>query len=118
MKTLLGVLVCLLAVPAWAGNTRVEEQFSRSAKLAADAQIKAGAGYVELITCASADAAATAGTIVLYDSLTETGTELFRLEVIAAYLAPVTTPIHAPAMTGIFLGFTTTADVNCWVNYR
>jgi hypothetical protein len=65
------------------------------------------------------DAAATAGTIIVYDSLTETGTVLQQFDVQAfAYVYPIVLPIMAVASTGIYLGFTTTADMACTVFYK
>jgi hypothetical protein len=65
------------------------------------------------------DATATAGTIIVYDSLTETGTVLQQFDVLAiSYIYPVVLPIQAVAATGIYLGFTTTADMACTVFYK
>ncbi len=90
-----------------------------SAMTAVDAQIKATPGYVSHMICQGTDAAATAGTIILYDSLTETGTALYTFTVAALdYHIPMVLPITANAATGLYLGFTTTADVNCQVFYR
>ena len=91
---------------------------TRSGKIAADTQISAVPAYVESITIAPNDSVSTSGTIVLYDNTAESGTELFRYEVTTTYFQPVTIPIHASAATGLYLGFTTTTDVNVWVNYR
>lgn len=84
-----------------------------------DAQILAGPGYVSHMTCQGTDAAATAGTIILHDALTETGTAIFTFTVAALdYHAPIVFPVLANFATGIYLGYTTTADVNCTVFYN
>jgi hypothetical protein len=98
---------------------RVEGQFSYNGYKAADTQIKASAGYVHTVTCAGTDAAATAGTIILYDNTAESGTKIWQLDVAAVAMnTPFTVTLDAVATTGLYLGFTTTADVACTVSYR
>lgn len=98
---------------------RVEQQFLKAGNLTADTQIKASAGFVHTLICGGTDAAATAGQIVLYDSLTETGTIVYQWDVQAvAYPSPVVIPLDVVMLTGIYLGFTTTADMRCTVVYR
>lgn len=96
---------------------KVEMSYTRT-KVTADASVKAAPGYVESFSCAPNDSAPTAGTIVLYDNTEESGTELFRFEVTTTYFLPWSVDIHAPAAIGIYVGYTTTADVNCWANWR
>lgn len=97
---------------------RVEQgQFIHSHKTA-DAQIKAGEGFLHTLTFAQTDAAPTAGTIIVYDSLTETGTiiysETFDTTIFRGY------SVHLDVLfaTGLYVGFTTTADVGITVAYR
>lgn len=98
---------------------RVEGQFSYSGNKTADVQIKASAGYVHNLVCIGTDAAATAGTIILYDNTAESGTIVMSWAVqAAAYAQPVVFPLDVVMTTGIYLGFTTTADVTCTVSYR
>lgn len=101
------------------GYQRVRGDFLTSGEKTADAQIKAAAGYVERMICAGTDAAAVAGTIILYDSLSETGTVIYTLRLAALdYHVPMVLPIQYHAATGIYLGYTTTTDINCEVFYR
>lgn len=101
------------------GYQQVRGNFLSGGKKTADAQIKASAGHVSHMVCAGTDATATAGTIILYDSLTETGTAVYTLDVLAvAYTTPFTIPIMVDFATGIYLGFTTTADMSCHPFYR
>jgi hypothetical protein len=96
-----------------------EQRYLLSATVSADAQILAGAGFAKDITCIGTDAAATAGTIILYDKLTEAAPAIWTWNVAAAaVLTPITFPIDFVASTGLYLGFTTTADVACYVRYR
>ena len=95
---------------------KTEQRFKYKV-LSADGQIKAGPGFVHTMTFTS-DAAATAGTIILYDSLSETGTAVFTYTVPASYIAPFTIILDVEMATGIYLGFTTTADVVVTTSYR
>lgn len=98
---------------------KVEGQFSYNGYKAADTQIKASAGFVHSVVCAGTDATATAGTIILYDNTAESGTVIWRLDVAAVAMnTPSTVILDAVAATGLYLGFTTTADVACTVTYR
>ena len=60
-------------------------KYSYLAAVVADAQVKAGSGVLHTITMSS-DAAATAGTLILYDSLTEAGTIILTINFVAAFL--------------------------------
>lgn len=96
----------------------VRTVLTSSGQKTGDAQIKAAAGYVSHMICQGTDAAATAGTIIIHDALTETGTALFTFTVAALdYHTPMVFPIQVNAATGIYLGYTTTGDVNCTVYY-
>jgi hypothetical protein len=94
-----------------------EQQFSYS-YLTADGQVKASAGFLHTITISPTDAAATAGTIIIYDNTAESGTIVFSYTVPAAALVPVTLTFDIKMLTGIYVGFTTTADVGVTVSYR
>jgi hypothetical protein len=87
-------------------------------KLAADGQVKAGTGVVHTLTFSCNDAAPTAGSVIVYDSLTETGTEMFNHTFTTTPFAPFSVTLDAAFATGCYVGFTTTADVNVTVTYR
>ena len=89
------------------------------AMVAADQLYKTGTGYVRSITCYS-DAAATAGTIALRDNIAAgAGNILWSFDVLAvAYTTPFTVELQTPFVVGLYLDFTTTADVKCMVRYR
>lgn len=103
----------------------VEERYSTipiggtDAMIAADQLIKAGSGYVRSLTCYS-DATATAGTIALRDNtVAGAGNILWSLDVLAvAYNTPFTVDLQTPFSVGLFLDFTTTADMKCMVRFR
>ncbi len=83
----------------------------------ADALICTGSGVVHQITFSQNDAAPTAGSIILYDSVTEANTQLFNWTLTTAVFNPVTITLDIPFTTGLYLGFTTTDDVNVVVTY-
>lgn len=84
----------------------------------ADALIKTGPGVVHTITFAQLDAAPTAGSIILYDNTAESGNIIFTHTQTTAVFMPVTITLDATFNTGLYLGFTTTADVSVTVTYR
>lgn len=96
---------------------KIEHRYGYSL-VAADTQVKAGAGFLHTLTFSQNDAAPTAGSIIVYDSLTETGTQIFNHTFTTTPFAPFTVTIDASFSTGLFIGFTTTADVNVTVSYR
>lgn len=88
---------------------RTEQQFSYCANKTADAQCgSSGMRFVHTLTCASNDAAATAA---------GSGNVLV-IGFPAAYVPAATVVVDATFTTGIYLDFTTTADVSCTVSYR
>lgn len=96
---------------------KVEQRFS-FANCTADTAVKSGAGFLHTVTIMPTDAAATAGTIILYDNTAESGTIIGTITVTAAWVAPVTLTFDCSFSTGLYVGFTTTADVNVTVSYR
>lgn len=96
---------------------KVEERYTAVLK-SADAQVKAGAGFLHALTFSCNDAAPTAGSIIVYDSLTETGTQIFNHTFTTTPFVPFTVIIDGTFGTGLYIGFTTTNDVNVTVSYR
>ena len=104
---------------------KVEERYlnipigGTTAMISADQLYNSGPGYVKGITCYS-DATATVGTIALLDStVAGSGNKLWEFDVLAvAYNTPFTVDLQTPFSVGLYLDFTTTADVKCMVRYR
>jgi len=92
--------------------------FFNYSKLAADGQVKAGGGVLHSLTFSCNDAAPTAGSIIVYDSLTETGTEIYNETFTTTPFRGYTVVLDVAFKTGLYVGFTTTADVNVTVSYR
>ncbi len=90
-----------------------------TAMIAADQLYKSGPGYVRGITCYS-DATATAGTIALLDNTAAgAGNTLWSFDVLAvAYNTQFTVDLQTPFSVGLYLDFTTTADMKCMVRWR
>lgn len=91
-----------------------------TAVIAADQLYKSGAGYVRGISCSS-DATATAGTITLRDNTAAgAGNILWEQDILAIAYTPgmIREDLQTPFSVGLYLDFTTTADVKCMVRYR
>ncbi len=97
--------------------TKVEQRFSYS-MVAADAAVKSGAGFLHTLTFSCNDAAPTAGSIIVYDNTAESGTVIFNHTFTTTPFMPVTVILDVVFTTGLYVGFTTTADVNCTISYR
>lgn len=84
----------------------------------ADTQVKGSSGVLHSLTFTCNDAAPTAGSIIVYDSLTEANTQIFNHTFTTTPFAPTTVLLDVSFNTGLYIGFTTTADVNVTVSYR
>ena len=97
---------------------KVEQRFSYAYCAGADTAIKSGEGFLHTLTFSQIDAAPTAGTIIVYDNTAESGTiiysETFTTDVFRGY----TVTIDASFSTGLYIGFTTIADIGVTVSYR
>lgn len=100
---------------------KTEQQFAFT-RCAADTQVKASAGFIHSITIQSTDATPTAGSIIIYDNTAESGTEVMRFDVKATANVGVqsaqTVVLDCIVGTGIYVGFTTVADVAVTVSWR
>lgn len=119
----LGTLLKCEDVPGTAesatGVCIIEHRYTPSADVVADTLVKTGAGFVHTMTCAGADAAATAGSVALRDGTTAGGGTVVKVvNFQAAWLQPFTLTIDASFTSGIYLDFTTTNDVACQVSFR
>lgn len=108
--------------PAYEDNTnavaKVEERFTSSYVLTSDTQVKGAAGFIHTVTISQNDAAPTAGTIDIYDNTSATGSKLFTWTLTTAVFNPFTVILNASCANGIYVDFTTTADVAVVVSYR
>lgn len=97
---------------------KVEQRFTSSGVLAADALVKTGAGFIHTVTFSCNDAAPTAGSVIIYDNTAESGTQIFNHTFTTTPFTPCTIILDHTFATGLYVGFTTTADVNVVVTYR
>ena len=86
--------------------------------VAADALVKTGTGILYTLTFTCNDAAPTAGSIIVYDSVTEANTQIFNHTFTTTPFVPTTVLLNVAFKTGLYVGFTTTADVNVTVSYK
>lgn len=87
-------------------------------KLTGDTLVKTGAGQLYSVTFTCNDAAPTAGSVIIYDNTAESGTEILNHTFTTTPFAPCTVNLNVSFKTGLYVGFTTTADVNVTVSYR
>jgi len=87
--------------------------------ITADALIKDQPGFIHTVTFSPSDAAATGGSIAICNNNTDclSGTSTIFYVPTAAML-PVTITLDQYFSSGIYVDFTTTADVNVSVSYR
>lgn len=96
---------------------RTEQRFT-GVLVNADNQVKSGAGFLHALTFSCNDAAPTAGSIIVFNSLTESGTQLFNHTFTTTPFVPFTVILDMEFSVGLYIGFTTTNDVNVSVSYR
>lgn len=92
---------------------KTEERFSYT-NITAEAQIKSGAGFLHTVTISQANLSSTvAGLMTIYDSLTETGTVIWKGWIFTNPV-PVTITLDVSFATGCYVGFDGTLS-NCSV---
>lgn len=97
---------------------KVEQRFTSSGVLTGDSQVKAAGGFLHSVTFSCNDAAPTAGSIIIYNNTAESGTQVFNHTFTTTPFAPFTVTFDIEMGTGIYVGFTTTADVNVMLSFR
>lgn len=84
----------------------------------ADTLIKTGTGFLKTLAFAETDAAPTAGTIIVYDNTAESGTIIYSETFTTTPFRGYVVELNVPFTTGLYIGFTTTADVGVTVSYK
>lgn len=97
--------------------TKVEQRFAYSL-VTSDTAVKSAPGFLHTLTFSCNDAAPTAGTIDVYDNTAASGTKIFSWTCTTTAFVPCSVIIDAAFATGLYVDFTTTADVNVTVSYR
>ena len=83
----------------------------------ADTLVKTGGGVLHSITFTCNDAAPTAGSVIVYDNTAESGEQIVNHTFTTTPFAPTTIVLDATFYIGLYVGFTTTNDVNVTVSY-
>lgn len=96
---------------------KVEQRYAYSL-VAANTAVKSAPGFLHSLTFSCNDAAPTAGTIDVYDNTVASGTKIFSWTLPATAFTPCSVIIDATFAIGLYVAFTTTADVNVTVSYR
>lgn len=84
----------------------------------ADTLVKTGVGILGSLAFTCNDAAPTAGNLDVYDGTTSGGTKIFSTAFTTTPFNPVVLNLDYSFSVGLFLDFTTTADVNVTVGYQ
>jgi len=85
----------------------------------ADTQVLTGEGVIHTIITSMNDAAPTAGSVIVYDGVGATGPILYaQTWTTAVFQAPGCIILDVKVKNGIYVDFTTTADVNVFVTYK
>jgi hypothetical protein len=103
--------------PETKGTRMVPASFSYSL-VAANAAVKSGAGFLHSLTFACNDAAPTAGTIDVYDNTAGSGTKIYSETFTTTVFRGYSVILDVAFATGLYVKFTTTADINVAVSYR
>ena len=116
-----GLLVSMVGAIAGEDVTndvlKVEQRYSLLL-VAADQLVKTGGGFIHTVTFSCNDAAPTAGTIDIYDSTSATGTKIYSETFDTTAFRGHTITLDGEFSTGLYIDFTTTADINATVSYR
>jgi hypothetical protein len=97
--------------------TKVEQRYNGTV-VTADTLLKTGAGFLHALTFSCNDAAPTAGSIIVYDNTAESGTQKFNHTFTITPFVPFTVILDVTFDTGLYVGFTTTNDVNVTPSFR
>lgn len=123
---LLFVGLILLPVSAFAVSGSVttaagggpQKEFTLDAPVVADTLIFTGNGFLNCVFFEQNDAAPTAGSIIIYDNTAESGTVLLNQTFTTAVFTPFSLCPRVPFATGLYVGMTTTGDVNVSISRR
>jgi hypothetical protein len=101
----------------YAGVAKVESRYNYT-RLVADYSVKAGTGLLHSLTFACADSTPTAGSIVVYDSLTEAGDIIYSETFDTTPFRGFSVILDVVFTNGLYIGFTTTADIGVTASWR
>lgn len=96
--------------------TKVQQVYN-VVMLTADNLVNTGVTRLHTATFSCNDAAPTAGSIIFYNNTAESGTQIFNHTFTTTPFAPFTVTFDCELATGLYVGFTTTADVNVTITF-
>ena len=111
------ILVTMAGEDTVADVQKVEHRYAY-AFVQADAAVKSAPGFLHTLTFSCADAAPTAGSVTVYDNTAASGTKVFEHTFTTTPFVPFSVILDATINIGIYVDFTTTADVNVSLSYR
>lgn len=98
-------------------NVTKVQQVYNVVMIAADNLVKTGVTRLHTATFSCNDAAPTAGSIIFYNNTAESGTQIFNHTFTTTPFVPFTVVFDCELATGLYVGFTTTADVNVTITF-
>jgi hypothetical protein len=110
------LLLCVIVNHSALAATSVVPLPNRVISVSSDTLVSGAPAILHTVTCQS-DTAATAGSIIIYDNTAESGKKIWEWTVSAVEYEPRTLLFDAEARIGLYIGFTTTADVTCTLTF-
>jgi hypothetical protein len=80
--------------------------------------VKTGKSFIHTLVFSMNDPAPTAGSINIFDNTSATGTPIYSETFTTAVFRGYTIVLDIEVQNGIYVAFTTTADVNCVVTFK
>lgn len=102
---------------ATANRLMTMPSYTNSGALTGDTLVRTGACVVHSIAFGQGDAAPTAGSIDFYDNTAASGTKVYTHTFDTTTFRPTSILLDAACTTGLYVDFTTTADVTVFVTY-
>ena len=96
----------------------VEQGRFEAQRVTTDTLVSNGVGFLHTLTFCCTDAAPTAGSITVYDNTAASGTVLYLETFTTTAFRGYTVTINAVLTTGLYIDFTTTADVGVTASGR
>jgi hypothetical protein len=97
----------------------VDERYRTSVPVETDTLVKTGPGLLRRLHVSCSDAAPTAGTIQIRDGVAAGGgTVIYEFDVSTTWFAPVNIELNRGFTSGLYIDFTTTADVLVAASYQ
>lgn len=96
---------------------KTEQRFS-GVVVTSDTSVKSGSGFIHTLTFSCNDAAPTAGSIIVYDNTAGSGTIIYSETFDTTAFRGYSVMLDRTFGTGLYVDFTTTADINVAVSYR